>query len=213
VTETLSIDIFSDPACPWCLLGIGRLDRALASLPPEVAVEIRHHPFLLDAQAPAEGEDVVEMLTRKYGREPFETWDRIEAEARATGIDLDMRKQKMRYPTQGAEALIMAAAEKGSQHGLARALGQAYYLEARNISDPAVLAEVASGFGFSGDEAIGIATDPARLREVEALAASAGAQGIGGVPFFIFQGKYALSGAQPEAVFNQALQTVLAEAA
>jgi len=213
VTEALSIDIFSDPACPWCLVGLGRLDKALAALPAEVAVEIAHHPFLLDARAPAQGEDVVEMLRRKYGRDPFETWDRLEAEAKASGIDLDMRKQKMRYASQSAEALIMAAAEKGTQHALARALGHVYYLEGRNIADPEVLAEVASGFGFSREEAIGIATDPARRRDIEALAASAAAQGIGGVPFFILQRKYALSGAQPEAVFDQALRTVIAEAA
>lgn len=211
MTSEIKIDVFSDPACPWCLVGLARLDKALAALPGDVAAEIVHHPFLLDANAPAEGEDVVEMLRAKYGRDPYEAWDRLEAEAKTSGVDLDMRKQKMRYASGPAEALIMAA-EKGVQHKLARALGDAYYLEARNIADPEVLADVAAGFGFSRDEAIAIATEPARQTAITQAAAEAAAQGINGVPFFIFQGKYALSGAQPEEVFARALETVLAEA-
>src|SRR5690606_22258719 len=136
---TIHIDLFSDPVCPWCLVGLARLNAALSELPDDVGVEIMHHPFLLDASAPLDGEDVAEMLTRKYGRDPSEMWDRLEAEAARSGIDLDMRKQKIRYPSQRAQALIAAAASKGTQHELAVAIGHACYLDARNISDPDVL--------------------------------------------------------------------------
>ena len=211
MADPLKIDLYSDPVCPWCLVGLARLDLAIGKLPENIKVDVEHHPFLLDANTPEKGEDVVEMLTRKYGREPYDMWDRIEYEAKISGVDLDMRKQKIRPPSQAAQALISAAREKGTQHALARAIGDACYLEAANIADPDILAKIASSHGFSPREAREIATDDSRKLAVEAAAANASAQGINGVPFFIFANKYALSGGQPEKVFEQALETILAE--
>ncbi len=212
MARQVSIDVFSDPACPWCLVGLSRLDRAIAALPDGVAVDITHHPYLLDANVPREGTDVVELLRRKYGQDPFEMWDRLENEAQLSGVALNMRKQKMRYPSQPAEGLIAAARDKGTQHALARALGDAYYLEARDISDPAVLADVAAPHGFQDAEVREIVADAGVWQAIEQASASAAQQGVQGVPFFIFGRQYALSGAQPEAVFAQAFEQVLAEA-
>lgn len=94
MSQEISVDIFSDPACPWCLVGLARFDKALAELPEGVDVTIRHHPFLLDAERSEEGQDVVEVLKAKYGTDPGPMWDRLEAEAKSSGIPLDMRKQK-----------------------------------------------------------------------------------------------------------------------
>lgn len=213
MSTELSIDIFSDPACPWCLLGLTRLDKALADLPDGSDVVIRHHPYLLDANTPPQGVDVAEMLKTKYGSDPAPMWDRLEAEAKASGIALDMRKQKMRHPTQKAELLIMAATNKGTQHKLARAMSDAYYLDALNISDTDVLIEVAAPYGFTAEEVTALVNDEAAIAAIVEAAGNAGAQGVQGVPFFVLDGKYALSGAQPEAVFSQALNQVLAEKA
>ncbi len=207
----LKIDLFSDPACPWCLLGLARLDKAIAALPAGTEIEIEHHPYLLDANAPEEGEDVVEMLRLKYGNDPYEMWDHLEEQARASGIDLDMRKQPMRYATQAAQALIAAARAKGTQHKLARAIGDAYYLDALNIADADVLVPIAEEHGFAAEEARAIVTDRARFKAIEAAAAHAAQQGIRGVPFFVFDQKLALSGAQPEEVFTRTLEQVLEE--
>lgn len=213
MSNPIRIDVFSDPACPWCLVGLHRLDAALADLPEGTEIDVAHHPYLLDPSAKPEGEDIVEVLTRKYGRDPHEAWARIEAEAAKDGVALDMTKQKWRYATQGAQALIAAAAEKGVQHKLALAMSDAYYLEACNIADPEALADIAENFGFSREEAILIVTDTDLHAEITAAAQAAAEQGIQGVPFFIFAQKYALSGAQPAAVFAEALQTVLREKA
>lgn len=210
--QTIHIDVFSDPVCPWCLLGLARLDKALGLLPETVDARITHHPFLLDANAPPEGEDVAAMLTRKYGQDPGPMWDRLEVEAAKSGIALDMRKQKMRYPSQAAQVLIAAAHDRGNQHALARALGDAHYLEARNISDPEVLAEIALDFGMMREESVALAQSAEAKAAIEAAAGHAAAQGVNGVPFFVFQHKFALSGAQPEEVFQQALEAALAEA-
>jgi predicted DsbA family dithiol-disulfide isomerase len=209
----LRVDFFEDPACPWCLVGLKRLDNAIAALGERARVEVIHHPFLLDPDAKEAGEDVVEVLTRKYGRPPFDAWDRLEAEAKSAGLDLDMRKQKIRYWSQPALALIAAAADRGTQHQLAVALGRANYLEARNIADIDVLTQIAAGFGFAPDEARSVAGDRELYAAIAAAAQSASQQGIGGVPFFIFSEKFALSGAQPQDVFAQAFDAALAEAA
>ena len=209
----LAIDIVSDPVCPWCLVGLRRLNNALKRL-PDGAVEITHHPFLLDAKAPPEGEDVVEMLREKYGRDPFEAWDRLEAEAASSGIELDMRKQKKRYPSQRAQVLIAAAGNKGTQHALAIAIGDAYYFDARDISDPEVLVELGEALGFTRDEVLTLIMSPDAISAIErASAQMAGQNGIGGVPYFVFGRKYALSGAQPDAVFAEVLETAQKEIA
>ena len=211
--KEIRIDVFDDPACPWCLVGLRRLDNAVAALGDKAAVEIVHHPFLLDPSATPEGEDVVEMLTRKYGRPPFDAWDRLEAEAKSAGLDLDMRKQKLRHWSQPALALIAAADQKGVQHELAVALGQANYLEARNIADPEVLVDIAGRFGFAPEEALAIVDSRDIHEQIGVAAAEASRQGIEGVPFFIFGSKFAFSGAQPQEVFDKALDAALSEAA
>jgi len=208
---TIKIDLFSDPVCPWCLVGLARLDLALSKLPDDAQVDVEHHPFLLDANSPVEGEDVVEMLRRKYGRDPFEMWDRLESDAKDLGVSLDMRKQKFRYASQAAHTLIVEARAKGTQHALAKAIGNAYYLEAQNIADPDVLAQIAKEFGFGVDEAKSIATDELRRQAIEQAAIGAAGQGIQGVPFFVFNNKYALSGSQPIEVFSQVFDTVISE--
>lgn len=209
----LHVDVFDDPACPWCLVGLKRLDNAIATLSGDVAVTIVHHPFLLDPEASEQGEDTVKMLTRKYGRPPFDAWDRLETEAKSAGLELDMRKQKLRFWSQPALTLVAAAAEKGTQHELAVALGRANYLDAKNIADLDVLADIASGHGFTTAEAHAIAGDRDRYGGIAAHTQEAARQGITGVPFFIFAGRYALSGAQPQQVFAETLSLALDEAA
>lgn len=203
--DQFRIDIFSDPNCPWCLLGLTRLNNALVRLEGGRRPGILHHPFLLDPDATAEGENVVEMLVKKYGQEPFDTWDRMEAEALASGLELDMRKQTMRYPSQQAQVFIQAAAHKGTQHELALAFSHACYVDARNISDPEVIGELALQHGFSETEVAALLGADGAPEQIVAAAAQASQSGISGVPFFIFNNKFAVSGAQPETVFDDAL--------
>ncbi|MGJ8527978.1 DsbA family oxidoreductase [Maritalea sp.] len=209
----LRIDIFSDPVCPWCLVGMHRLNNAVAALPEDVEVSIFHHPYLLDANAAKEGENVEEMLRRKYGKDPAPMWDRLEEEAKKSGLELDMRKQKMRHPSQPAQVLIAGAEAKGTQHEVSMAMSKACYVEGLNISDPDVLVDIGTANGFTKEEVLALVTREDLQLEVEKAAADASAQGIQGVPFFIMGNKYGLSGAQPDEVFKEAIETVLKEAA
>lgn len=122
MSRTLKIDLFTDVVCPWCLVGSARLDKAIAALPADVTADVENHPFYLDPNTPPEGYDVAEMLQSKYGRDPHEMWARPEAEARQSGIDLDLSRQPRTFPTQKAHTLVRLARVKGTQHALANAI-------------------------------------------------------------------------------------------
>jgi predicted DsbA family dithiol-disulfide isomerase len=211
--RTLKVDLFTDIVCPWCLIGSARLDKAIAALPPDVTVDVENHPFYLDPNTPPEGYDVGAMLQQKYGREPKAIWARAEGEAMKSGIELDLSQQPRTFPTQKAHTLIRLARVKGTQHALANAIAAAYFLEHRQVNDPEVLAEIATGYGFTREEALGDIADPRELEESHQLAMAAAQQGIQGVPFFIFDGRFAMSGAQPEEVFDMAFKKALEPAA
>lgn len=211
--RTLKVDLFTDVVCPWCLIGSVRLDKAIAALPPDVTVDVENHPFYLDPNTPPAGYDVGEMLRAKYGREPKQIWARAEGEAKTSGIDLDLSQQPRTFPTQKAHTLVRLARTKGTQHALANAIAAAYFLDHRQVNEPEVLAEIATQYGFTREEALADINDPRELELSHELAVAAAQQGIQGVPFFIFDNRFAMSGAQPQEVFAMAFEKALEEAA
>jgi predicted DsbA family dithiol-disulfide isomerase len=211
--KTLSIDLFADFVCPWCLIGARRLDRALERVPPGVDVTVRHHPFLLDASVPEAGEDLLARLRRRYGGDPRRLQARVEEVARGDGIPLDFARVPRTYPTAAAHTLVRHAAARGTQRALAGALFDAYFLEGRNIADAEELAAIAAAHGFEGDQARALARDPDELAVTRELAEGAARAGISGVPFLVFDRKLAVSGAQPVAVLEEAIARALGGAA
>jgi predicted DsbA family dithiol-disulfide isomerase len=209
MSRKIKVDLFTDTVCPWCLVGSERLDQAIAALPDDVEVEVENHPFYLNPDTPAEGIVVADMLREKYGRDPRELWARVEGEAKKSGIDLDLSQQPRSYPTQKGHTLVRLAKAKGTQHALANAIAVAYFMDHRQINDDEVLADIAVGHGFSRDEALAAVRDPRALAETHELAIAAAQQGIQGVPFFIFDGKFAMSGCQPQEVFGRAFEAAL----
>ena len=209
MARKLKIDLFTDVVCPWCLIGSVRLDKALAALPADVEVEVENHPFYLDPNTPAEGVVVADMLKEKYGREPKDMWARVEGEAANSGVTLDLSKQPRMFPTKKAHTITRLAKPLGTQHALANAIADAYFLEQQLINEDDVLADLAAAHGFEREEALRLMNDPRELAITQELAVAASQQGISGVPFFIFNQKFAMSGAQPEAVFAQALEQAL----
>ncbi|KKB07490.1 DsbA family oxidoreductase [Devosia chinhatensis] len=211
MTKMLKIDVFTDVVCPWCLVGSARLDQAIAALPDDVEVVIENHPFYLDPSVPTEGVDVDEMLRQKYGRDPAEMWARVEGEAQKSGIVLDLSKQPRMFNTAKAHTITRLSKPNGNQHELANAIADAYFLDHRQINDDNVLADIAVAFGWDRGDALDAINDETELAITAQLATSAAEQGIRGVPFFVFAEKYALSGAQPDEVFRQALEKTLSE--
>ncbi|WP_332701654.1 DsbA family oxidoreductase [Devosia sp.] len=211
MTKLLKIDVFTDVVCPWCLVGSARLDKAIAALPDNVDVVVENHPFYLDPNTPAEGVVVADMLREKYGREPKEMWERVESEAKKAGIDLDLSQQPRMFPTKKVHTITRLAKPMGVQHELANAIANAYFLQQRQINDDNVLADIAVEYGFDRGDALDAMNDENELAITEQLANDAATQGIRGVPFFVFGEKYALSGAQPDEVFERALRQTIGE--
>ncbi|WP_404402338.1 DsbA family oxidoreductase [Pelagibacterium halotolerans] len=212
MTETIRIDLFTDVICPWCLVGTARLDQAIAALGDDVKVEVTHHPFLLDPDLPEEGENTKERLRAKYGSDPEPMQARVEAMAREAGVPLDISVQPMSYPTIACHTLIRAAAPE-HQYPLAKAFAAVYFLEGKNITDKGLLADIAAEHGYTREAALALLDDESEARTTQAMALSASQQGINGVPFFIFNNKFALSGGQPADVFARAFRIAMGEEA
>lgn len=207
----LRVKIVSDVVCPWCLIGTRRLELALeAAGAADADVEFR--PFLLDPSTPPEGEDLRGRLRRKYGN-PDAMFARVEAAARQSGIDLDFSRVRRAVSTLRAHTLLRHARPRGTQVALAKALFGAYFLDGQDVSDPALLAPLASRHGFDEAEAARLMGDQAELERTRREADEAARAGVSGVPFTVFGGRYAVAGAQPIEVFRQAIERALAEAA
>jgi predicted DsbA family dithiol-disulfide isomerase len=205
----MRIEVWSDVVCPWCYIGKRRLETALAGFPHEVEVVWRS--FQLDPGAPAvPTETVAESLGRKYGGGPeagARMIDNVEAVAAEEGLVYRLH-QAQRANTVDAHRLLHLALEDGGpalQGALKEGLLAAYFTHARNVADHDVLREVAVEAGL----------DPARISDVlagddyrEAVytdIAQAQAYGAGGVPFFVIEQKYGVSGAQPAEALRQVL--------
>lgn len=180
----LKIDLYSDPICPWCIIGAHRLDKVLRERFPELAVDIEHIPFELHPDAPPEGFRVADYFRRKGIPDPKVASARPEAEARASGLDLDISKQPFGYRTVHAHTLLRHARKRGTQHALSMWLMDANFHQARNISDKDVLVEIAARHGFTAEEAQAILANPAEQAETERLTAASRAKGVRSVPTF-----------------------------
>ncbi len=201
MSSAYRIEVVSDFVCPWCFIGTRRLEQVLAGKEANVA----YRPFLLDPRIPIEGVDLRENLRKKFGRDPEPMFARVEQAARDAGIALDFGKVR-RYPsTLRAHALTRHAAEKKTQRALSNALFEAYFLQGRDIGALDVLKDVGAAHGFDGDEVARIVEEDAELDRSRKEAAEMAAEGIQGVPFFVFGEKYAFSGAQPREIFEKAL--------
>jgi predicted DsbA family dithiol-disulfide isomerase len=206
----LKIDLYTDVECPWCIIGQHRLDKVLAARFPELVVDIEHHPVILMPDGPPEGVRIADLLKSRYGvTDPAASWARPHAEARASGLDLDLGRQPFAYPTLHAHTLIRLARLRGTQHALANAISKAYFMDAQNISDARILADIAVRHGFDFSEVISLLADPHEGMKTERQAARSFEVGVRSVPHFVFGGRMALNGGRSEDELAQAIAAAL----
>ncbi|CAD7714592.1 hypothetical protein LMG31884_12010 [Xanthomonas hydrangeae] len=202
----LKIDLYTEISCPWCIIGMQRLDKVLAERFPDLAVDITHHPVILMPECPPEGVRIVDLLKSRYGvTDPAATWTRPHAEARMSGLDLDLFRQPFAYPTLDAHTLIRVARARGTQHALAVAISNAYFMDARDISDAQVLAEIATHHGFTHDEVVRLLADAQARAQTQLEVERAFAAGVQSVPHVIFDERLALIGGRSENELAQAI--------
>ncbi len=204
----LTVDIVSDVVCPFCFIGKRRVEAALEAEGVTDAI-VTFRPFLLDPSTPTEGEDLRERLRKKYGGDPSQMFGRVEAMARESGIPLDFAKVRRSVNTIAAHTLLRQAAAKGTQSALAEGLFAAYFLEGEDVGAVDVLVRLAVANGFTAEEARALLADAEETARTKAEAEDAARQGIRGVPFAVFGGKLAVSGAQPVEAFREAIRRLL----
>jgi predicted DsbA family dithiol-disulfide isomerase len=200
------IEVYSDTVCPWCYVGMERLMQALAKR-PERAAELRWLPFELNPDMPVEGMDRTEYMLQKFGDvNRFAGAHRQLCELGAElGIEFDFAAISRIANTRRSHALLAWAGAGGRQTDVNRALLRAYFSQGRDIGDPAVLTAIAAECGLDGGAAAAALEDPQLHETIEALEAQALQWGISGVPTFIFERRFALSGAQQLPVFLEAI--------
>ncbi|CAM5714047.1 DsbA family oxidoreductase [Streptomyces purpurascens] len=214
----MRVEIWSDIACPWCYVGKARFEKALRDFPHRDEVEVVHRSFELDpGRAKDDIQPVITMLTRKYGMSAAQAEageDNLGAQAAAEGLDYRTRGRD-HGSTFDMHRLLHLAKEHGRQERLLDALYRANFADERSVfGEDERLVELAVAAGLDADAARAVLADPeAYAAEVRADEREAAQLGANGVPFFVLDRKYGVSGAQPAEVFAQALTQAFGERA
>ncbi|MET9775795.1 DsbA family oxidoreductase [Streptomyces sp. NPDC006367] len=206
----MRVEIWSDIACPWCYVGKARFEKALAAFEHRDGVEVVHRSFELDpGRAKGDVQPVLTMLTAKYGMSEAQAQageDNLGAQAAAEGLDYRTRGRD-HGSTFDMHRLLHLAKEKGCQDALLDAFYRANFAEERSVfADDERLVELAAGAGLEADTVREVLADPTAYADgVRADEREAAQLGATGVPFFVLDRAYGVSGAQPVEVFARAL--------
>ncbi|MER7897960.1 DsbA family oxidoreductase [Streptomyces sp. NPDC096046] len=212
----MRVEIWSDIACPWCYVGKARFEKALRDFPYRDEVEVVHRSFELDpGRAKDDVQPVITMLTEKYGMSAAQAEageDNLGAQAAAEGLDYRTRGRD-HGSTFDMHRLLHLAKEQGRQEQLLDLLYRANFAEERSVfDDDERLVELASAAELDAETARAVLADPvAYADEVRADEREAAELGANGVPFFVLDRKYGVSGAQPAEVFARALTQAYGE--
>ena len=202
------VEIWEDVVCPWCYIGERRFETGLEKFAHKTDVEIIRHRLELDPVAPVKSKQTTtEMLSHKYGMSQEEV-GRAEKQIAelAAAEGLTIRPNRFVANTRDAHRLLHLASERGLQAPLAQRLFAAHFSEDRDVSDREVLVRIAGETGIKEEEATALLASDAYKAQVEADEHEAQELGANGVPFFVIDRKYGISGAQSANVFLQALE-------
>lgn len=208
--DEIVVDVWSDILCPYCYLGETALDIALAESPHRSRVTVRHHSFLLlpgvTTSVPVPLFDFIASAMGTTREEASAVYTTVAERGREYGLRYRFDLAQV-VDSRPAHRLRRFAAEQGREHATIQRLFQAYFVDGANIADTGVLRRIAVDGGLDPDEAERALSDAAIDLAVTSEIETAAQLGITGVPFFVFGGRYALSGAQPVDAFTRVLET------
>jgi predicted DsbA family dithiol-disulfide isomerase len=210
----LKIDFVSDISCPWCVIGLRSLERALDRVGDDTAGEIHFQPFELNPRMPPEGQAIAEHVAQKYGTTPEQlvlNQEIIRARGAELGFTCDIAKRLRVYNTFDAHRLLHWAALEGRQLETKRTLFAAYFTDGRNPSDHEVLVDVARQAGLDVARAREVLESGLYAEEVRERERFYIGQGIHAVPSVIVDDQWLIQGGQPVEVFEQALREIAVE--
>ncbi len=197
MAEPVKISVISDVVCPWCYLGKRRLEKALAE--SGVEAQVNWLPFELNPDMPEDGMPRSDYRARKFGPERAAELDAQMLERGAQdGVHFAFDKMSRTPNTRRAHMLIAQAGEQGLGDAMAEALFRAYFEEGADVGDPEVLIAIAENVGLDPAAAREVLANPGIASAVEGMERRAAELGVTGVPFFIINEKYAVTGAQPK---------------
>jgi predicted DsbA family dithiol-disulfide isomerase len=203
----VDIEIWSDVICPWCYIGMRRLERALEGFDGDVTVTYR--AYQLDPAPVPEPSAIKAVMAAKFGgaERAEEMFARVAAIGTGEGLRLDFDRA-ITANTLDAHRLVAWAAGQGRQAEMVEAIQRAHFTAGVDIGSPAALADLAGSINLSATDALTYLRSNSGYAEVQADLTAARELGITGVPFFVIDGKYAVSGAQESAVLREALEEI-----
>lgn len=217
MTDAIKIDVWSDIACPWCYIGKRNLEAGLAATAEDddaPRVEVTFHSFELSPDTPVDFDgDELDFLSSHKGmpREQVQQMlENVTGVAKDAGLDYHFDILKHTNTVKAHELLHFAKAQ-GRQHEMTERLMAAYFTEGRHVGRVDELVELAAEIGLDADAARAALESGEYLTAVRADQDQARSYGINGVPFFVIDGKYGVSGAQPADAFAQIARQVWAE--
>ncbi len=211
--QSLTVEVISDFVCPWCYVGKKRLEKAIAQR-PELEVCVQWQPFQLSPDMPREGRKRVDHYREIFGeRRANIIMETMKDTGKAEGIDFCSSPDAMSPNTLSAHALMLWARETPGvdTNDVAEKLFRAHHVECEDIGDQAVLRRIAGEAGMAEEdvaERLAAREDEQRLR---GLIQQSLARGVSGVPFFMIEGRYGMSGAQPAEMLLAAFDQIAAE--
>ncbi|WP_077489398.1 DsbA family oxidoreductase [Sinomonas mesophila] len=213
----MNVDIWSDIACPWCFIGKRRFEKALAGFPHKDQVTVTWHSYQLDPSLPEHFDGTeLDYLSQRKGlpaEQVRQMFDHVTLVAAAEGLDYDFGRIVVANSSAGHELIHVAKARSlEAADAVKEALLSAHFEHGEDIGSRGLLVRIGTEAGLDAEE-VTAALESGRYRDaVRADIAQARAYGIQGVPFFVFEGKYGISGAQSPELFAQTLETAWAEA-
>jgi predicted DsbA family dithiol-disulfide isomerase len=212
VSETIKVDIWSDVQCPWCYIGKRKFEAGAALFGGDIEVE--YHSFELAPDTPVDFEgSPVDYLSQRKGlpvRQVEEMLERVTGIAESVGLHYDYDAVHQTNTVISHE-LLHYAKSRGRQLDMKEALLKAYFVDGGHVGRIEDLATLAAGIGLDRADVVRALTAHEFLADVKADVAQAAAYGIQGVPFFVIDGKFGISGAQDPDTFAQALRQALTE--
>ncbi|TGL56377.1 DsbA family oxidoreductase [Leptospira ognonensis] len=211
--NSMKIDIVSDVVCPWCYVGKKKLEIALGKMQDEVQAEIQWRPFQLSPEVPEEGRDYKDHLVEKFGSLSGldGAWKRLTQIGSELGIDFKFEDIEKSVNTLRLHALIGSLGDAVSQDKVAEIFFRAHFENGLDLTQKSVVFGLVKDF-FKDEAAFDtVWDDDKRKEEIRQEISYYHQNGISGVPYFIFQNKYAVSGAQNPEVFIDVMRTILKE--
>lgn len=212
MTQTVKLDIMSDPICPWCYIGKTHLDKALAQVPDHPFV-IEWHPFQLNPDMPEGGMGRREYLERKFGGKDgaVRAYAPVVQHAEQAGLKIDFEGMKRTPNTLDAHRLIHWAGIEGKQNALVDALFTAFFVEARDIGDHEVLADIADNVGMDAAVVLKLLQSDSDREDIRGRDSHSRQMGVNSVPTYIVANQHAVPGAQPPELWAKVIEDIMSQ--